>query len=97
MNVARDVLRPDARLRAPKRALPRGAVDCHAHIFDRFERYPLAPGRKYSPPLCPREAWLDDGKDWQAHFIDSELKSRINALGTLSTWGALDQSKPARV
>jgi len=59
MNVARDVLRPDARLRAPKRALPRGAVDCHAHIFDRFERYPLAPGRKYSPPLCPREAWLE--------------------------------------
>jgi len=45
-------------LRAPKRALPRGTVDCHAHIFDRFERYPLAPGRKYSPPLCTREAWI---------------------------------------
>ena len=52
------VLAPDARLRAPKRALPRGTVDCHAHIFDRFERYPLAAGRKYSPPLCTREAWL---------------------------------------
>jgi 2-pyrone-4,6-dicarboxylate lactonase len=55
---AADVLPPDARLRAPKRALPAGTVDCHAHIFDRFERYPLAPGRKYSPPLCTREAWL---------------------------------------
>lgn len=54
-----NVLRPDPRLRAPKRPLPRGAVDCHAHIFDRVERYPLAPGRKYSPPLCPREAWLE--------------------------------------
>jgi predicted TIM-barrel fold metal-dependent hydrolase len=53
-----DVLPPDARLRAPKRALPRGTIDCHAHIFDRFERYPLAGGRKYSPPLCTREAWL---------------------------------------
>jgi len=53
-----DVLAPDANLRAPKRALPRGTVDCHAHIFDRFERYPLAEGRKYSPPLCTREAWL---------------------------------------
>ncbi len=53
-----DVLPPDAKLRAAKRALPRGTVDCHAHIFDRFERYPLAGGRKYSPPLCPREAWL---------------------------------------
>jgi 2-pyrone-4,6-dicarboxylate lactonase len=52
------VLPPDARLRKPKRALPAGTVDCHAHIFDRFERYPLAPGRKYSPPLCTREAWL---------------------------------------
>lgn len=53
-----DVLAPDARLRAPRRPLPRGAVDCHAHIFDRFERYPLAPGRKYSPPPCTREAWM---------------------------------------
>jgi predicted TIM-barrel fold metal-dependent hydrolase len=53
-----DVLPPDANLRLPKRALPAGTVDCHAHIFDRFERYPLAGGRKYSPPLCPREAWL---------------------------------------
>ena len=53
-----DVLPPDAKLRAPRRALPRGTVDCHAHIFDRFERYPLARERKYSPPLCTREAWL---------------------------------------
>ena len=58
MSAAADVLPPDARLRKPKRALPAGTVDCHAHIFDRFERYPLAPGRKYSPPLCTREAWL---------------------------------------
>ncbi len=53
-----DVLAPDAKLRAPKRALPRGTVDCHAHLFDRVERYPLAAERKYSPPLCTREAWL---------------------------------------
>jgi predicted TIM-barrel fold metal-dependent hydrolase len=57
-HVASDVLAPDAQLRAPKRALPRGTIDCHAHIFDRFDRYPLAPGRKYTPPLCTREAWL---------------------------------------
>jgi predicted TIM-barrel fold metal-dependent hydrolase len=52
------VLPPDVRLRAPKRPLPFGTIDCHAHIFDRFERYALAAGRKYSPPLCTREAWL---------------------------------------
>ena len=51
-------LAPDARLRAPKRALPPGTVDCHAHIFDRAERYPFSGERKYSPPLCTREAWL---------------------------------------
>lgn len=55
---AAGVLPPDARLRQPLRALPRGTVDCHAHIFDRFERYPLLPGRRYSPPLCSREAWM---------------------------------------
>ncbi|HTG96958.1 MAG TPA: amidohydrolase family protein [Burkholderiales bacterium] len=53
-----DVLPPDARLRAPKRPLPRGTVDCHAHIFDRFDRYPLSSQKKYSPPLCTREAWM---------------------------------------
>ncbi|HZE60805.1 MAG TPA: amidohydrolase family protein [Burkholderiales bacterium] len=51
-------LAPDARLRAPKRALPPLTVDCHAHLFDRFERYPFSGERKYSPPLCTREAWL---------------------------------------
>ncbi len=55
---APDVLAPDAKLRAPKRELPRGTVDCHAHVFDRFERYPFAGSRKYSPPPCTREAWL---------------------------------------
>jgi len=57
--VTATVLPPDGHLRRPRRALPRGTVDCHAHIFDRFERYPLAPGRKYSPPVCTREAWLN--------------------------------------
>ena len=53
-----DVLPPDARLRKPKRALPPGTVDCHAHIFDRFNQYKFAGNRKYSPPLCTREAWM---------------------------------------
>ena len=53
-----DVLPPDARLRGPRRPLPRGTVDCHAHIFDRFDRYPFSSSKKYSPTLCAREAWL---------------------------------------
>ncbi len=51
-------LPPDARLRKPLRALPRGTVDCHAHVFDRFDQYPLVGNRRYDPPLCTREAWF---------------------------------------
>ena len=51
-------LAPDTHLRKPKRALPPGTIDCHAHIFDRFDTYPLAGVRKYNPPLCTREAWF---------------------------------------
>jgi len=53
-----EVLPPDPRLRAPKRPLPPRTVDCHAHIFDHFEKYTFAANRKYQPPLCSREAWL---------------------------------------
>jgi len=52
------VLPPDGRLRAPRRALPPDTVDCHAHIFDRPEKYPFSKERRYSPPLCTRESWL---------------------------------------
>ncbi len=52
------VLPPSTELRAPKRPLPAGTIDCHAHIFDRFQRYPLAAERRYTPPPCTREAWL---------------------------------------
>ena len=51
-------LAPDRRLRAPKRPLPRGTVDCHAHIFDRPEKYAFSSKIKYQPPLCTREDWL---------------------------------------
>ncbi|MCB4821597.1 amidohydrolase family protein [Roseicella aerolata] len=29
---------------------PPGATDCHMHIFGPYERYPLSPGRGYTPP-----------------------------------------------
>jgi len=53
-----DVLPADTRLRAPRRALPPGTVDCHAHLFDRFEKYGFSRQRKYTPPPARREAWL---------------------------------------
>lgn len=29
---------------------PPGAADCHMHIFGPYDRYPLSPGRGYTPP-----------------------------------------------
>lgn len=57
-SVSSQPLPPDDRLRKPLRALPRGTVDCHAHVFDRFDQYPLVGHRRYDPPLCTREAWF---------------------------------------
>lgn len=59
MNTHATPLPPVLDLRAPKRQLPAGTIDCHAHIFDQVDRYPMDPNRKYSPPVCTRESWLN--------------------------------------
>ncbi|MDE2372401.1 MAG: amidohydrolase family protein [Burkholderiales bacterium] len=43
---------------APKRPLPRGACDTHAHVFGPYERFPLAEQRPYTPPEAPKERYL---------------------------------------
>ena len=53
------LLGPVLDLRAPLRQVPAGTIDCHAHIFDQFDRYPMDPDRKYTPPVCSRESWLN--------------------------------------
>ncbi len=34
----------------PAETPPKLACDCHFHIFGPYDRYPLSPGRSYSPP-----------------------------------------------
>lgn len=47
----RDCLAPDRNPRKPKLVLPKGAVDCHVHVFE--GKYKLSPGRGYNPPDSP--------------------------------------------
>lgn len=42
----------------PAVAPPRGACDCHAHIFGPSDRFPYTDGRGYTPPDAPLEAFL---------------------------------------
>ncbi|WP_428486953.1 amidohydrolase family protein [Rhodopila sp.] len=43
-------------MRAPRQRAPALSTDCHFHIFGPFDRYPMSPGRHYTPPeaLLPR-------------------------------------------
>lgn len=48
---------PDPNPRKPSFALPRGACDCHAHVFGPIQRYPYYPRRIYTPPDAPPAAY----------------------------------------
>src|SRR5690348_8774989 len=48
---------PDLNPRKPKHAIPTGVVDCHCHVFDQFDKYPLAPGRSYTPARATLEQY----------------------------------------
>ncbi len=39
-------------------ALPRGACDCHCHVFGPAERFPYAEPRSYTPDDAPFEAYI---------------------------------------
>lgn len=42
----------------PARKAPPLACDCHFHVFGPYDRFPLSPGRTYTPPEASVEAYL---------------------------------------
>lgn len=51
-------LPPDLHTRKPTRRLPPGATDCHCHIYEDFDRYPLISDRTYTPSEATRAQYL---------------------------------------
>jgi predicted TIM-barrel fold metal-dependent hydrolase len=47
-------LDPAPLTRRPRHSLPDGATDCHCHVFESPQRYPLIADRSYTPPAASR-------------------------------------------
>lgn len=43
----------------PSWRAPPGATDCHCHVFGPYDRYPLSPGRSYTPPEASVAQYLE--------------------------------------
>jgi 2-pyrone-4,6-dicarboxylate lactonase len=49
---------PDPKPHKPRHPIPPGAIDCHCHIFEDQQKYPLVAHRSYTPPLCTLADYL---------------------------------------
>ena len=56
--MTRPIAGPYPRPGKPLIPAPRGACDCHAHIFGPAARFPYTEGRGYTPPDAPVEKYL---------------------------------------
>src|SRR3712207_3550287 len=50
---------PRAATSRPSWRAPPNATDCHCHVFGPYDRYPLSPGRSYTPPEASVAQYLD--------------------------------------
>ncbi|WP_026035752.1 amidohydrolase family protein [Cupriavidus sp. BIS7] len=48
---------------APEFVVPKGATDCHCHVFGPYGLFPLSEERTYTPPECTPQTYL--------HLLDS--------------------------
>jgi predicted TIM-barrel fold metal-dependent hydrolase len=73
---------PDRNTRRPAFAMPRGACDCHVHVFGPAAIYPFSPARSYTPEDCT----LDDLQTMHAAIgIDRVVIVHGGAHGTDNT------------
>lgn len=49
---------PDRHTRQPRFRMPRGACDCHAHIFGPQAQFPYSPQRSYTPEDCTVDDYI---------------------------------------
>ena len=49
---------PQAHTLRPRHPIPPGTTDCHCHVFEDPGRYPLSPGRSYTPQVCTLDDYL---------------------------------------
>ena len=50
---------PRATTSRPNWQPPPDSTDCHCHIFGPYDRYPLSPGRSYTPPEASISRYLE--------------------------------------
>ena len=58
MSTAPACIGPHPNPRKPRHQLPAGSTDCHCHVFEDPEKYPLTGHRSYTPPYLPLERYL---------------------------------------
>ena len=58
MTTAPSCIAPHPHPRKPRHKLPAGSTDCHCHVFEDPEKYPLVEHRSYTPPYLPLERYL---------------------------------------
>ena len=58
MSTAPACIAPHPDPRKPRHTLPPGSADCHCHVFEDPQKYPLTEHRSYTPPYLPLSRYL---------------------------------------
>ena len=90
---------PRATTSRPDWQPPPGGVDCHMHIFGPYGRYPLSPGRSYTPPeasIAQYRAMLDTLGLHRTIIVQPSIYGTDNAV-TLDAVAAIGPTRARAV